>query len=59
MYIHILCISAGKVIAAVRIDKFADIEHLPGVEEEIAPVLSAAQVMDLVLSQAAIAPNGQ
>ena len=59
MYIHILCISAGKVIAAVRVDEFADIEHLPGMEEEIAPVLSAAQVMDLVLSQAAIAPDGQ
>ena len=59
MYIHILCISAGEVVAAVRIDKFAYIEHLPGMEEEIAPVLSAAQVMDLVLGQTAIAPDGQ
>lgn len=59
MYIHILCISAGEVVAAVRVDKFADIEHLPGMEEEIASVLSAAQVMDLVFGQAAIAPDGQ
>lgn len=59
MYIHILCISAGNVVAAVRVDKFADIEHLPGMEEKIATVLSAAQVMDLVFGQTAIAPDGQ
>lgn len=43
----------------MRIDKFADIKYLPGMEEEIASVLSAAQVMDLVFGQAAIAPDGQ
>lgn len=43
----------------MRVDKFADIKHLPGMEEEIAPALSAAQVMDLVLDQAAIASDGQ
>lgn len=43
----------------MRVDKFANIEHLPGMEEEIAPALSAAQVMDLVLDQAAIASDGQ
>ena len=59
MYIHILCISTGEVVAAVRVDKFADIEYLSGMEEEIASVLSAAQVMDLVFGQAAIAPDGQ
>lgn len=43
----------------MRVDKFTDIEHLPGMEENIGPVFGAAQVMDLVLGQAAIAPNGQ
>lgn len=46
-------------MAAVRVDKFADIEHLSGMEEEIASVLGAAQVMNLVFGQAAIAPDGQ